>query len=123
MKEWFSENRLVIFLAICIIGLLGILTNNEELDYKVKQRVEIANNQISEYRYSTFIDSLNSSLILYILTTEYKNWTVTDYGDFKTIDSLKCIRYREIINFDKHIDSLKKISLTRLELLNKPCFK
>ncbi len=75
----------------------------------------------------------------YRLKTSYKNEIVYDYGTFKYIDSLKCIRYNQMEKRIPLIDSLelaeerfKKIIVDErkkgedarekeLELLNKSC--
>lgn len=57
----------------------------------------------------------------YKLTTEYKGICLIDYGTFKEIDSLKCIRFKEVERQVFVRDSLEAVSENELLILNKSC--
>lgn len=64
----------------------------------------------------------------YILTTTYKDETIIDYGSYREIDSLKCIRYNEMLLTKIIVDSLLiaeqniiERTNTELKSLNKSC--
>lgn len=98
-------------------------------------------NKISFEKEISRIDSIYTVLELkrnnlskadYILHTSYKDTVYVDLGNFHYIDSIKCIRYNQMLRRMPHIDALgikvenqrKRIENQRkeeLERLNKSC--
>ncbi len=62
------------------------------------------------------------------LITSYKMLLLIDYGTYKEIDSLKCIRYAEMVIKKQYVDSVyeaykraSELKENQLKSLNKPC--
>ncbi len=94
--------EMAIWLIILLFGL-GIIycCNKDKVPEipKVKQEV-------------IFMSYDSDDVPIFALTTSYRDITHNDYGNAKTIDSLKCIRYNEM-----------KMIVGLLDEINEPCEK
>lgn len=152
MKAIFNKRNLIA-IGILMLAGLGILIFSTET---VKQKVYTAETYGSTFsllRQVACSDALNVSDYYtaknsadaiaeskrienaeYMLITSYKDSTNRDFGDFHYIDSIKCIRYNQMLTRAPFIDTLevktenqrKRIENQRkeeLEKLNKSCDK
>lgn len=91
----------------------GNISFDSTIDYK---------NQQNQIKYTNGLSKP------YRLTTSYKDTSYTDYGTFREIDSIKCIRFSQMTAKIKSIDSTTNYNTYKfdhrndeLDALNKPC--
>ncbi len=150
-----NELRKVIGVFIlAILIFFSIVYLNKVYDHQVRQEVTV--NNYSDHRYDYYptprffneTDSVGLARYTremrihdkcvfspYKLTTTYNHHSVTDYGDAKEIDSLKCIRYNEMVvdkaEYDamdianekqiEEFDKAEEAKEAELDKLNKSC--
>lgn len=106
----------IIIGLIGIIGCLGIMYHDGA--FCVRQKIE-KNRHFDPVDTSGF-DMLDKP---YVLHTIYHSKVIKDYGTFKEIDSLKCLRITDIKRLVTVTDSIDEVASVELELLDKPCNK
>lgn len=151
MKAIFNKKNLTAIGILMLIGLVIFIFSTEIPT--VKQKVYTADTYGSTFKLLRQVacsDALNGYYTVskssadkiaefrrienaeYMLITSYKDSTNRDFGDFHYIDSIKCIRYNQMLTRAPHIDTLeievenlrKRIGNQRkeeLEKLNKSC--
>lgn len=153
----------VLIIIAALVIFIGIVYANNVYDHQVKQEVVLNEHTRRDYfNYPTpvFINyrrddaSIDSALFKeaeaaravferaeknynapYKLTTSYNHYTIEDFGTAREIDSIKCIRYNEMLNLRSFYDTkdslievvkdkeeaAKDFAEKELERLNKSC--
>jgi len=117
---------LLIFVAIRVYykGIAEL----DEIKQTVVEHFNMNKDVENKYMLSMSKDTTGKILIPYKLTTQYTTIVFIDYGTFKEIDSLKPIRYKEMLaekakweRWEHEGDIALKKRVKDLEYLNKPC--
>lgn len=137
----FIKNQKILLSIIALLLLIAPFTSNGIIykDYIIENIEEnrIKRNHINDYSYKVTQDvRVSDGASPYVLLTEYNELITVDFGTFKEIDSLKCIRYQEMTKYKDYIylncalqqhisflatDKVLDKTSKELELLNKPC--
>lgn len=120
------KNIIGLICLFTVAILLGYYTIHDMTKKPVVEQEVTDNKDLdSFYRHDHNYEHFDAD---YCLMTKYKDEAVFDYGSFKYIDSLKCIRFTEMTKKMKTVDSIADYVENRinrvkkdLKLLNKPC--
>lgn len=135
---------LIAFLVTVVISLPLLYLNMKQVNEydKVTQSVEENSHEFHGYetidflipyekpeKYDSIVKERQRRMEApYVLITSYEYEIVYDFGDYKYIDSIKCIRFSEMKKRAKEIERENAIERYKakkreleLEKLNKPC--
>jgi len=138
MRKYLKFEILASILLIIVILLVvfGVFSTKPNIKPNIKQIVIVndtnsntiySNEVYNGYTVNNYEDLVNYFEIMdslemvynkpFKMVTEYHGITLIDYGTFKELDSIKCIRYHEMELKIKEQEIVEK----QLEDLNKPC--
>lgn len=104
-----KTGKYIIGAALALLILAG-LYKGIQIDMQPKQFVTLVNSDdisdiVDRNLYTNFKESETKP---FKLVTKYRDQVITDFGSERTIDSLKCLRYQEIVKRQEILDNLNK---------------